>query len=209
MKRRRIQGFSILELMIALVVIGVLTALVVPRVQTYQLKARRAEALTKIADLEGVEHTFYVQYGVWGLCLGSMGIEWPGGWYGINTKAPYSDASNAHAVARGKGALCADGVSGALTQNIFAFPITKWKAGCSAYSANPYGNLSIDAAGDLLVVLGSYHRSNCQYSADYESDRLNAWEQFWVRANSQTGFSVTGPVTCESVATCVAPVPIE
>ena len=47
---RRVGGFSLIELMIAVVVIGVLTAVAVPSYQTYMRSAYRAEARTALLE---------------------------------------------------------------------------------------------------------------------------------------------------------------
>ncbi len=55
-------GFSLVELMVVVAIIGVLAAIAVPAVNKYIAKARQSEAKTNLASLYTSEKAFYAEY---------------------------------------------------------------------------------------------------------------------------------------------------
>ena len=53
------KGFSLVELMIVVAIIGVLAALAVPRFQSFQAKARQSEAKTNLSHIYTLEQSYY------------------------------------------------------------------------------------------------------------------------------------------------------
>ena len=58
-RKRTQQGFSLVELMVVVAIIGVLSALAVPRFKVFQAKARQAEAKTNLAHIYTLEQSFH------------------------------------------------------------------------------------------------------------------------------------------------------
>ena len=58
-KKQGSKGFSLVELMIVVAIIGVLAALAIPKFQVFQAKARQSEAKTNVAHLYTLEESFY------------------------------------------------------------------------------------------------------------------------------------------------------
>lgn len=56
------KGFSLVELMVVVAIIGVLASLAVPRFKTFQAKARQAEAKTNLAHLYTLQQSYYADY---------------------------------------------------------------------------------------------------------------------------------------------------
>ena len=52
-------GFTLLELMIVLAVVGVLAAIAIPLLASYQLRSKSAEAKTNLAAIRVLEESFY------------------------------------------------------------------------------------------------------------------------------------------------------
>ena len=55
-------GFTLLELMITLAVVGVLAAIAIPLLASYQLRSKSAEAKTNLAAIRVIEETFYTEH---------------------------------------------------------------------------------------------------------------------------------------------------
>ena len=61
------QGFTLVELMVAIVIIGVLAALVIPRMSNYTGKTKVSEVLTVLASYERLQGTHLMSTGTVGL----------------------------------------------------------------------------------------------------------------------------------------------
>ena len=64
-------GFSLVELMVVVAIIGVLASLAVPRFKTFQAKARQAEAKTNLAHLYTLQQSFHADYDTYAGSSGS------------------------------------------------------------------------------------------------------------------------------------------
>ena len=53
------EGFSLVELMIVVAIIGVLAALAVPKFQTFQAKAKQSEAKSNLAHIYTLEQSYF------------------------------------------------------------------------------------------------------------------------------------------------------
>lgn len=56
------RGFSLVELMVVVAIIGVLASIAVPAINKYLAKARQSEAKTNLASLYTSEKAFYAEY---------------------------------------------------------------------------------------------------------------------------------------------------
>jgi type IV pilus assembly protein PilA len=62
MKRLNEKGFSLIELMIVVAIIGVLSAIAIPNFQKFQSKAKTSEAKTSLAAIYTAEKAFYAEW---------------------------------------------------------------------------------------------------------------------------------------------------
>jgi type IV pilus assembly protein PilE len=59
--RRRQGGFSLVELVIVVAIVGILSAVAIPNFKSYMMKSRRAEAYNGLTDIYRKQMTFYLE----------------------------------------------------------------------------------------------------------------------------------------------------
>lgn len=59
--RRRQGGFSLVELVIVVAIVGIISAVAVPNFQSYMMKSRRSEAYTQLTDIYRKQMAFYLE----------------------------------------------------------------------------------------------------------------------------------------------------
>ncbi len=90
--RRTKSGFTLIELMIAVAIIGILAATAVTSFRLYQWRTRRSEAYGNLSAIKSLEKSYISEFNVY---VGSAGA-WPGGGF---DKRPWTPAAqNAFAV---------------------------------------------------------------------------------------------------------------
>lgn len=60
---RRNRGFSLLELMIASAIVGILATIAIPNYMRFQLRARSSEAKTNLSAIRTTEHSYRAEFG--------------------------------------------------------------------------------------------------------------------------------------------------
>ena len=63
-QRRRSEGFTLIELMIVVAIIGLLASIAIPSFSSYQNRARRSESFTNLGSLAKSQKAFFAEYGV-------------------------------------------------------------------------------------------------------------------------------------------------
>jgi type IV pilus assembly protein PilA len=72
---KRIQkGFTLIELMIVVAIIGILAAIAIPAYQDYTIRAQVTEGLNLMSDIKAGVAEVYAQDGVWPADLDALGI---------------------------------------------------------------------------------------------------------------------------------------
>jgi len=56
----RRQGFTLVELLISVVIIGILAAIAVPQISSYRIRVNNSSAITDLRTFKSVLETYYV-----------------------------------------------------------------------------------------------------------------------------------------------------
>lgn len=87
-------GFSLVELMVVVAIIGILASLAIPSIGKYMAKARQSEAKTQLSSLYTAEKAFYAEYTAYHGQFGPVGYSPEGK---LRYVVGFSGATNADA----------------------------------------------------------------------------------------------------------------
>lgn len=99
-------GFTLVELMVVVAIIGILSTVAIPNFKRYQAKAKTSEAKLELSALYTAETSFMADYDTFASCLNTMGLTPPArGYYsyGFHQNWP---VANSYAVVAGADAAC-------------------------------------------------------------------------------------------------------
>jgi len=108
------QGFTLVELMVVVAIIGLLSAVAIPNFQKYQARTKTAEAKLQLSSIYAAEQSFYASYNIYHTCLRYMGYDpeeqISSRYYtvGFNVTAGIDDTMYASATNSGLNAECPD-----------------------------------------------------------------------------------------------------
>jgi type IV pilus assembly protein PilA len=65
MQRKRNEGFTLIELMIVVAIIGILAAIAIPNFLRFQLKSKSSEGKVNLAAIRTAEESYFAEYGTY------------------------------------------------------------------------------------------------------------------------------------------------
>jgi type IV pilus assembly protein PilA len=68
------KGFTLIELMIVVAIIGILAAIAIPNFMNYQCKAKQAEAKTLLGNVRLAQEAYYAEHDTYSSSLASIGF---------------------------------------------------------------------------------------------------------------------------------------
>src|SRR5688572_25111798 len=103
MKKKNQKGFTLIELMIVVAIIGILAAIAIPNFIRYQLRSKQAEAKTVLGGIKTSQESFRAEYDNYvnvGAAIGNTTL--------LTTKAPWTPVACAGTCSRTSIATCTE-----------------------------------------------------------------------------------------------------
>lgn len=165
MKKAGQAGFTLVELMIVVAIIGVLSAVAVPNFKKYQAKAKTSEAKVQLAAAYTAEQAFYGDFGIYSTCLAYMGYdprrEIDARYYAIGFNGNPAINEAAHNAARQNGlnnASCPTTMAHASTTTFFL-------------AGKAVGQHVMDTEGEFDTAVGTFDATLTDTESDDDSKR--------------------------------------
>lgn len=104
---KRQDGFTLVELMVVVAIIGLLSAVAIPNFKKYQAKSKATEAKLQLSAIYTAEQAFFSDYNMYAHCLTYMGFD-PGPeaanrYYALGFVTPVAYDGNAFTAAQNSG----------------------------------------------------------------------------------------------------------
>jgi type IV pilus assembly protein PilA len=169
---KRQDGFTLVELMVVVAIIGLLSAVAIPNFKKYQAKAKISEAKLQLSALYTAEASFFSDYNIYHNCLTYMGFD-PGPesrnrYYAVGFTTAANIDANAYAAAQNSGLNNAVGTGCPQNNAITAGGLNATSANAATWFPAGKGIGSQIASTDTYVtntLLGTQASGTMSYTA--------------------------------------------
>lgn len=148
MKRQLSKGFTLIELMIVVAIIGILAAIAVPNFMKFQARARQAEAKTNLSAYATAAKSYFAEYSTYncGLCGWTIGqiVTTPG------TTSYTSSYKNRYTYSAGGVTIQAD--PAVIMGGVTCTPTASAAGTATTFKAYASGNIDSDALCDQWSI---------------------------------------------------------
>ena len=151
-KMRKAKGFTLIELMIVVAIIGILAAIAIPNFMKFQCKSKRSEAKTNLAGIYTAETAYFAEKSI-------FSDYWAIGWQTASTNCRY--VYKITGMLPGAGDACGAALAAATTivSNPNGLGLPGTPTGCTAPNNTSTNGLTFSAVGgsDAAVIGATYN----------------------------------------------------
>jgi type IV pilus assembly protein PilA len=190
-KKTNKKGFTLIELMIVVAIIGILAAIAIPNFIKYQLRSKTSEAKTVHGGIKTSQESFRSEYDAYVQAVAN-----PTGGFNRNFKTNWGVAGSAAPCASGCTRLCISTAGGDSTGCCTSYE-------CIGY--RPSGDVYYDYIVAIVGMQGVIPEFAACGAADLDGDTMQGGFQYGT-GNNQAGMNVLGVAPCNGLVamTCAA-----
>ena len=183
MTRRLQKGFTLIELMIVVAIIGILAAIAIPNFITFQAKSKQSEAKTNLKAIFTAEKSYFGEKDKYSTDFTVIGFKpEAGNRYSYGLVASCNDAVAATGRDYAGGCIGQDLAKFTQTSDVGADPVAVGvlpdAASCPncEFAAMAVGNVDNDPAGDTWAITSTISTTTLQGTCGVDSANLGAGE---------------------------------